>query len=606
MPQHLYLLGMILHLHMKNIFMSNKIILALLSLFVSIILKAQLYVSNSETIKVEVSGDLFLAEDLNNNGNITNLTVGGNKSQIVSGMGVIGSLILNKSGGYATSINGMQTITGLLTPTAGTFVAGGYVTLQSNSTTTAYGTSGSAIITGLNIQHYLSSNQRGWRLIGSPFKTDVSLDFLSAASNIDITYDGITNAYGGVSFASAESYLPSTENWLPIGPGGAWVENSSMALFIRGTKGEGITGSGPGWISGSTYYRGRYSPSFVTLSGKGTLNVKDASFTVVANKNNIIANPFAAPISLNAVLAYNAEGFSNVVGYYSVLKGSSDIRKDAGGYETELLSSNDIIIPPMESFVINSNSGTSFTVPTSAITTSSTPSANVPGISNGSNLIFSVSGSDSIYYDKLTIRFDANASTAMGDKYDFIKMQNSNFDLYSIGVDSQMLAYDDRNMGDSGQIIPLGIRSAIQKDFNFTLTNNTGAHVVLKDKLLNQQTDVTDGNNYSFSVTDDMATQGNNRFELVINPKTEVPVIVPKFNINIYPNPSTDIVFVKLPPGNETYNISLLDAYGREIQSTTSSESLVGFSVKLFSSGVYFLKVDKGNKNLITKSFIKD
>ena len=586
--------------------MKSKIILAVLSILASTIAKSQFYVANKETIKVTVKGDLFVAEDLINNGNITDLTIGGNNLQTVSGTGTINTLTVNKKAGIVTGIGGMQTITNMLTPTAGTFVAGGYVTLQSDNNATAYGTSGNATITGLNIQHYLSSNQRGWRLIGSPFKTDVPLDFLSNASNIDITYDGTTNAYGGASTASANTYVPATESWSPINVGGAWAQNSAIALFIRGTKGEGIPGTGPGWVSGSDYIGGTNYPSFVTLSGRGTLNVSDATFAVIPSRNNIISNPFAAPISLNAVLADNAVGFSNVIGYYSAVKGASDVRKNAGGYENELPSANDIFIPPMGSFVINSITGTSFKVRASAINTSEIPTPNVLGITNGSNISFVIIGSDSVYYDKLTIRFDANASSAAGDKYDFLKMQNTNFDLYSIGSDYQMLSYDNRNVSDSGQIIPLGVRSTMQKNFNFNFTNDLGVRVILNDKLLNKQTDVTAGNNYNFAVTADTLTQGDNRFELIINPKTLIPVIPPAFKINIYPNPSTDFVYVELPPGNDTYNISLTDAYGRVSQSVTSSQSLVKLPVKLLSNGVYFLKVDNGKINIMTKSIIKE
>ena len=179
-------------------------------LLFSVVTEAQLYVTTGETITVSTSGDLNLQESLNNNGTITNLTLGGAGTNTITGTGSIGTLIVNTTGTFTAS-SGMQTITSLLKPTAGTLAAGGYITLQSNNSGTAYGTSGAATITGLNVQHYLSSNQRGWRLVGSPFTTGVTLASLATASNIDITYGG-NNGYGGTSAPSSEYYVPSTNS----------------------------------------------------------------------------------------------------------------------------------------------------------------------------------------------------------------------------------------------------------------------------------------------------------------------------------------------------------------------------------------------------------
>ncbi|MDE3235651.1 MAG: hypothetical protein KGO81_06835, partial [Bacteroidota bacterium] len=122
--------------------MNHKLLLLILFSAVSTVSFSQLYVSSGETVTVSTSGDLNLQESLVNNGTITNLTLGGSGTgNTIGGTGSIGTLIVNTTGTFTAS-SGMQTITSLLTPTAGTLAAGGYVTLQSNSSSTAYGTSG--------------------------------------------------------------------------------------------------------------------------------------------------------------------------------------------------------------------------------------------------------------------------------------------------------------------------------------------------------------------------------------------------------------------------------------------------------------------------------
>jgi hypothetical protein len=575
-------------------------------LFFSVITKAQLYVTNGEIVTVSTSGDLNLQEDLNNNGTITNLTLGGNNVQNILGTGTINTLIVNKSGGTATGTAGMQTITSLLTPTAGTLAAAGYITLQSNHTATAYATSGAATISGLNIQHYLTSNQRGWRLIGSPFTTGVTLANLATASNIDITYGSVgANGYGGTSAPSAETYVPATNTWTTyIVSSNTWNANSSIALYIRGIKGEGIPGSGTGWLSGLNYV----TPSTVTLQAQGTLNVAEALFSVSANKPNIIANPFAAPISLNAVLNANT-GFSSTIGYYDPTLSSTGVTTKAGGYSTSIPSSSDIIIPPMGSFVITSTGGTNFTVPSSAINTSATPTLGVLGLGGNKPSVISLSIiSDTIFYDAFTLRFDATATAATGDKYDFIKMANQNLDLYSISSDIKELAYDNRSAGLAEQIIPIGIRSDLQKCFTINAINNANVNALLRDNLLHKDIPLIGNDNYSFNITSDSASQGNNRFQIILNAKASITSINPSienFTAEILGNVTgSNTITVKIMGSKGPVNIRATDMAGRNLSITQSGDGIQKVQLGNIRSGMLLLQFSDG-KSTITKKIIK-
>lgn len=577
---------------LKQLFIITTLLLS------SFFTQAQLYVTTGETITVSTSGDLNLQESLNNNGTITNLTLGGAGTNTITGTGSIGTLIVNTTGTFTAS-SGMQTITSLLKPTAGTLAAGGFVTLQSNNSGTAYGTSGAATITGLNVQHYLSSNQRGWRLVGSPFTTGITLASLATASNIDITYGG-NNGYSGTSAPSSEYYVPSTNSWTTYTSStNTLAANSSIALFVRGTAGQGIG-------TDLSYAAESGTPSYVTLQAQGTLNVGDATVTVTANKPNIIANPFGAPISLNAVLNANS-GYSGTIAYYDPTLSTTGVTTKAGGYRTAIPSSADVIIPPMGAFVITSTSGTSFTVPASAINTSATPTTGVLGMENNT-ISITVNGKDnSVMYDAFTLRFDGGATGATGDRYDFMKMANTNLDVYSISTDNQQLAYDNRYAGTAEQIIPLGIRSGVQQNFTMSVNNNTGINALLRDKLLHTVTPLMNGiTTYDFNISTDSSTQGNNRFEIVLNAKMNTNITSDNSSkISVYPNPVTDYIIVQLPTGTSTYTISITDMSGRKVQDVNgASGSIVKIPVKQYSNGYYIVSINDGT-NIITKEVFK-
>ncbi|MEI6587119.1 MAG: T9SS type A sorting domain-containing protein [Sediminibacterium sp.] len=590
--------------------MSSPIKLFILLLLCTSVSQAQLSVANSETIKVTSIDELFLQEELVNNGTITNLTLNGSNAFNISGTGTINNLVFNKTAGTATGIAGMQTITGLLTPTAGTLAAAGYFTLKSDVSATAYATSGAATISGLNIQHYLTSTQRGWRVVGNPFTTNVSLASLATASNIDITYTGVQNSYGATSGASSQTYSASNNTWTAISSGGNWTAQTPIALFIRGTKGEGITGSGAGWVSGTNYVGGGGTPSTVTLSAQGILNVAAANIIIAANKPNIVTNPFGAPISLTTVMAANS-GLSAPIGYYSPVKGSTDVKVKSGGYETATPSGgSDIVIPPMGSFVVTSTGSTSLSIPTTAISLV-TPTTGILGAGGLPNSVaLKVAGATGVYYDKLNIVFDNKSTDASGDIYDFMKLANENFDLYSLSTNNNKLAYDNRKSMSDDQVIPLGIRSIQTGAYQFELLDNhlpIGTTVYLKDNFLHTQTELQEGNVTAFKVETDTLSQGEKRFELLFSNKktglTATESAVPgAFSADILGNiTSNNTVAVKIAGNKGPVIISIHDVAGRSMGTVNAAEGTQQIYIGNTGTGMLLFEFNDGKTRIIKK-----
>ncbi|MBP9741127.1 MAG: T9SS type A sorting domain-containing protein, partial [Chitinophagaceae bacterium] len=87
------------------------------------------------------------------------------------------------------------------------------------------------------------------------------------------------------------------------------------------------------------------------------------------------------------------------------------------------------------------------------------------------------------------------------------------------------LTLDSRPIANN-TIIPVGFTSTIQSNFEIALNSNTlnnGLDVIVKDKFLNVEHTLTASTPYSFAVTADAASQGENRFELVFRNSSALP-----------------------------------------------------------------------------------
>ncbi len=78
-------------------------------------------------------------------------------------------------------------------------------------------------------------------------------------------------------------------------------------------------------------------------------------------------------------------------------------------------------------------------------------------------------------------------------------------------------------------------------------------------------------------------------------------------NFDVYPNPSKDVVNVKLANSSDDYQYELTDITGRTISTYTNNNSLNKFDVSNLGTGCYFIKITNKNDNkTVTKRFIKN
>jgi hypothetical protein len=74
----------------------------------------------------------------------------------------------------------------------------------------------------------------------------------------------------------------------------------------------------------------------------------------------------------------------------------------------------------------------------------------------------------------------------------------------------------------------------------------------------------------------------------------------PLNQVRVFPNPSSDFLFIENLPGNDPYEVMICDVAGKEIISVSSKEKTLKVDLEGINSGMYFLQV-KSKKGSVTK-----
>jgi hypothetical protein len=443
------------------------------------------------------------------------------------------------------------------------------VTLQSTSITNggAIGTITGTLTgaTNITVQRYTQA-QRGYRTIANPFTAAQSLSQLT--NTIRIT--GLTAANGTYGVNSGN---PSAFYYDPTKPAGNssvlqpitsatdashWPVGSALYVFIRGNGLEGSGGAGVG-----NYTSGTISPVTLSMSG-GTINQGSVPVSLgygsgTSDNYNLIGNPYPCPVNLKAVTGMNSFG---TVYVYNPVKsiGSGNKYSISGGFDSYTNNgSNDIIIPSLGGFYIKATgSGQSITFNESNKITSTTPNVTIFGSGTpDARIRLSVTTANG-NVDDLKFGFNANSTALANDFYDAPKLSNSLLDFYSLSSDKARLAIDYRDANAiNNSIIPLGIQTGSANTYSISLSELTdlpNTQVVLRDKLLKTETILSQiGDSYSFDITADTATKGDNRFEIGLLGTTVLPVTIADITAQLQTNKTVAVNWTSATELNLAY-----------------------------------------------------
>ncbi len=504
------------------------------------------------------------------------------------------SFTLSEVGTIAINSSAILTVNeGVILTNAGTITNNGSIVLKSSNLGTGYLVSnGGSSVANVTQERYLTSNQRGWRLLSNPLAT-TTFGTLASNSLIDLG----PNASG--------SYDSATDTWTSGLDTDDMVSQQAYKVFLRGLASE---------VDGLIY--NVPTPTNVTISTIGTANnTAPSSIATVASKFYLVANPYTAPVSVASIIGAST-GLSNSVSYYNPTKASTDVKIKAGGYDPITVagvsgSATDVVLPPMGAIFVQATSNGTINIPKTAIYsgTVTSPAGNFAHKTSSTKDVAPVAltvnvNSNGIHYDKLKLRFKEVGTT--GSNIDFGKLPNTILDFYSIGADSKNMAVSELEL--TAQTILLGISSSALQSFTFNIEENSipiEFDVVLEDKVLNTKTVLTTGANYDFTIDNTAASQGAERFAITIKASGLLAVEdVLATAIKIWPNPTSNQFHILNNQNEENTTFEIYTITGQLIYSQQSlPKTTITIQTHNWAAGVYLLKaINKGN--ITTKKLI--
>lgn len=527
-----------------------------------------IYKAATQTILKEYTPAINANDFLNNNNNI----------------------VVNSGTTLTIPVGKALTVSGVFTNN-GTITNSGDLILKSSVAGTGSLLSATSVA-NVTQQRYLSSNQRGWRLLSNPLDSK-TFNTLATASTITLG----TNYTG--------EYLPASNTWTSTDGTATMDTQKVYKVFITG-----LTGEAPDYVTG---------PSNVTLVNKGTAtNAVPAAVATTTGQYYLISNPYTAPVSVSSIIAAST-GLSNTVSYYNPTIASTDVKLKFGGYDTPTVSgaagsATDVVIPPMGAIFVQAIADGTINVPTTAIFTG-TPAQS--GTYNhrvaqknvtATNVLKLEVSSDGIYYDALALQFKSAADAS--SNIDFGKLPNSILDAYSLAGNNKM-AVSELELKD--QTIPLGITSTIQKNYTFRVAENTipaGFEAVLVDTYLNKNTVIAVGTDYVFAIDSNPASQGEARFAINLKTAGTLGVKTNELDskIQLWPNPACAEVNItngqNANDGASKIEISSLN--GQLIHSQKSNPgTTTTIQTNDWTAGIYILKATNNGTQTTKKLIIQ-
>ena len=216
-------------------------------------------------------------------------------------------------------------------------------------------------------------------------------------------------------------------------------------------------------------------------------------------------------------------------------------------------------------------------------------------------------------WDMMYVKFNAAATDGTDKDYDATKPSNPDLNFYSIASDNSKLSVDSRPY-DSGKVIPLGFTSNYAQEFIIkaeSIAAPANAQIYLHDKYLGKTLLMNQGTEYSFAITTDSASQGNNRFELRMGSQEDdnTTAAAKAINVSMTPNPATDEVTINFETlNNDQVGVSIMNLSGVVVMSQDLGVQQTGsdkISIADLAAGIYLVEFTSGNDKVV-KRLVKE
>ena len=328
-----------------------------------------------------------------------------------------------------------------------------------------------------------------------------------------------------------------------------------------------------------------------------------AKGTLVNEDYNQVGNPYASPVNIGGVVH---KAFLDGQLASSMFWIWNPYYATAGGFVT---------IHDTASYILSAN--TSFQVraayDNATLRFGEGNKATIPSLvtlkNNSKDVVnFHVYDANYHIWDELNMVFNSDATDNEDLAFDGGKPVNPDLNFYSWSNDHRPLSYDARPYQD-GKVIPLGLTSNYLQDFIIKVDNYSipqGGQLYLHDKFLKAYTLLEQGTEYKFAVTKDPASQGDNRFELGLQPAGSVIGNTSKsLKVLMLPNPATSGVSITFnAPISAKTSIRVLSLEGVCLMTQDLGVQQAGnvtMALDNLASGVYMVEFTSGDEKVVQR-----
>lgn len=508
---------------------------------------------------------------------------------------------LNNNSG--ASLSDTLKITDTYFPTSGKLTTNNKLVLKSDTTRTARiaqgSGSGNYIDGNVTVERYIPG-RRAFRFLSHPFGNSIALEQLM--DDIDITGNGgTTNGFTAVpvnapsafwfdQFSADNSTYGNNPGWKDFANVYAayWDKYEMARIFIRGEKGQGLTGN-------------TYTPRATTLDMTGQLNQGDQLVGIAKGNNSnfvICGNPYASPVQMSQLVRTNIASAFVVWDPYQGQRGGYTSRYFSWGY----------VLPAYSAFVTAIYSGTvGYINFLESHKTGGTPAALMKPTTPDFKVELAIEDS-TVFWDMLAIDFDS-MGMAVQDTFDMIKLNNPDVDFYTLSDDNQPLSIDMRPYEDN-KTIKLGFMPYMEQKFVLKVPSMVvpaGVKLYLHDKFLNKTEELAEGFEYWFDATADSNSYGHDRFSInMVGTPTDVSVLNQRTTatMQLIPNPaqqSVKVSFEKIA-GNEAI-VKLMDITGKVLYTKPVAQGQGSIIIPLsdLPNGIYIVELNAQNTRIVEK-----
>lgn len=482
-------------------------------------------------------------------------------------------------------------------PTSGKMKTNDKLVLLSDKNGTASVASGSSngnYFDGkVTVERYIPG-RRAYRFLSHPFSHSIPLDEIM--DDMDITGQGGTsNGFTAVPVNNPSAFWfdVNSADMTTYGNNPGWKDFTSthtsswdkyeMArIFVRGRKGQGLTGN--------TYY-----PDSITMDMTGDLNQGDKQVVLYRGPNTwfvICGNPYQSTVNLKNVSRTYL--YSNFVVW--------DPNQGARGGYTSHQFSSDYYLPANSAIVCIvywwANRGWL------DFEESDKVSNNGAGLFKGttsSNVVELKIEDSSIFWDRLLIDLN-KGGMAVEDSLDMLKLRNPDVDFYTLSDDNTELSIDVRPYQHSKSIKLGFLTNEEEHKYKLTVPQFNipdGAKLYLHDKFENTTTELKEGLEYWFDITKDAKSYGNDRFEInMVGNPTGVEDITgadtePATRMQLIPNPAHNTVKVSFDNLHGKAVVTMADLGGKVVykQTVNAGVGSVILPLEQLPAGAYIVEL---------------